>query len=107
MLPSLHGEYRKIYTGRADLHRYYSLLSPAAHVFDDACTRPQDEQNMYVRVDEEKVHSAEGLRALGIEVGGTISATIPRRSLPTAASSSPSFIDDKGACPSCSPCCAG
>ena len=72
ILPTLDGEYCTIYTrdGRTYTGTILSL-SPAAHVFDDAATRPRDEQNMYVRVDE-KVSSAGDVRALGIEVGDYI-----------------------------------
>ena len=43
-------------------------LSPAVHVEDDARSRPRDEKNMAVRLDE-RVHSREEVAALGIEAG--------------------------------------
>ena len=69
LLPTLDGEYCKIYTREGKVYTGTVLsLSPAAHVFDDAATRPRDEGNMYVRLDE-VVKTAEDVRALGIEVG--------------------------------------
>ncbi|MEI3138609.1 MAG: hypothetical protein V8T31_02975 [Lachnospiraceae bacterium] len=38
-------------------------LSPAVHVFDDANTRPRDEKNMAIRLDQE-VHSKKKTRWL-------------------------------------------
>lgn len=95
VLPSLHGEYCKIYTRDGRVYTGTILsLSPAAHVFDDARTRPQDEQNMYVRVDE-KVRSAEDVRSLGIEVGDYICYD-PKTVFTDSGFLKSRFIDDKG-----------
>ena len=72
----------------------YTCQSHSVHVFDDARTRPQDEQNMYVRVDE-KVHSAEDVRALGIEVGDYICYD-PKTVFTDSGFLKSRFIDDKG-----------
>ena len=95
ILPTLDGEYCTIYTrdGRTYTGTILSL-SPAAHVFDDAATRPRDEQNMYVRVDE-KVSSAGDVRALGIEVGDYICFD-PKTTVTPSGYLKSRFIDDKG-----------
>lgn len=95
VLPSLHGEYCKVYTRDGRVYTGTILsLSPAAHVFDDARTRPQDEKNMYVRLDE-KIHSAEDVRALGVEVGDYICYD-PKTVFTESGFLKSRFIDDKG-----------
>ena len=72
VLPSLDGEYCRIYTRSGKVYTGTILsLSPAVHVFDDANTRPRDEKNMAVRLDEE-VHSKEDVLSLGIQTGDFI-----------------------------------
>ena len=85
LLPTLDGEYCTVHTrdGRSYTGTVLSL-SPAVHVFDDAVSRPRDEENMFVRLDE-KVKTAADVRALGIEVGDYICYD-PRPSLPKAGS---------------------
>ncbi len=95
VLPSLDGEYCTVFT--RDGRRYTGTvlsLSPAAHVFDDARTRPRDAQNMYVRLDE-KVRSADDVRALGIDVGDYI-AYDPKTVFTESGFLKSRFIDDKG-----------
>ena len=94
-LPTLDGEYCTIFT--RDGRRYTGTvlsLSPAVHVFDDARTRPRDIQNMYVRLDE-KVRSADDVRALGIEVGDYI-AYDAKTVFTDSGFLKSRFIDDKG-----------
>ena len=94
-LPTLDGEYCTIFT--RDGRRYTGTvlsLSPAVHVFDDARTRPRDIQNMYVRLDE-KVRSADDVRALGIEVGDYI-AYDAKTVFTESGFLKSRFIDDKG-----------
>lgn len=94
-LPTLDGEYCTIFT--RDGRRYTGTvlsLSPAVHVFDDARTRPRDIQNMYVRLDE-KVRSADDVRALGIEVGDYI-AYDSKTVFTDSGFLKSRFIDDKG-----------
>ena len=94
-LPTLDGEYCTIFT--RDGRRYTGTvlsLSPAVHVFDDARTRPRDIQNMYVRLDE-KVRSADDIRALGIEVGDYI-AYDSKTVFTESGFLKSRFIDDKG-----------
>ena len=95
ILPTLDGEYCKIYTRAGKVYTGTILsLSPAVHVFDDASTRVRDEQNMAVRVDE-KVKSAEDVRALGIEVGDYVCFD-PKTVVTESGFLKSRFIDDKG-----------
>ena len=95
ILPTLDGEYCKIYTRDGRIYTGTVLsLSPAAHVFDDVLTRPRDEQNMAVRIDE-KVQNADEVRALGIEVGDYICFD-PKATVTQSGFLKSRFIDDKG-----------
>lgn len=69
LLPTLDGEYCRIYTRDGRVYTGTILSSsPAVHVFPDAASRTRDEDNMYVRLDEE-VSSSEDVKKLGIENG--------------------------------------
>ena len=69
ILPTLDGEYCRIRTREGKVYTGTILsLSPAAHVFDDVLTRPRDEKNLAVRIDE-KVRTREDVEALGICAG--------------------------------------
>ena len=95
LMPTLDGEYCKIYTREGKVYTGTVLsLSPATHVFDDAATRPRDEQNMYVRLDE-VVKTAEDVRALGIEVGDYVCYD-PKTTVTESGFLKSRFIDDKG-----------
>ena len=94
VLPSLDGEYCKIYTRSGKVYTGTILsLSPAVHVFDDANTRPRDEKNMAVRLDEE-VHSKEDALALGIQTGDYICYD-PKTIFTDSGFLKSRFIDDK------------
>ncbi|MBU5627058.1 M42 family metallopeptidase [Oscillibacter sp. MSJ-2] len=94
-LPTLDGEYCRIYTRDGRVYTGTILsLSPAAHVFDDALTRPRDEQNMYVRLDE-KVRNSADVQALGIEVGDYICVD-PKTTVTDSGFLKSRFLDDKG-----------
>jgi putative aminopeptidase FrvX len=95
LLPTLDGEYCTVYT-RSNGSYTGTILSqsPAAHVYDDAASRPRDEANMYVRLDE-KVRSADDVRALGIEVGDYICYD-PKTVITESGFLKSRFIDDKG-----------
>ena len=72
VLPTLDGEYCRIYTREGKVYTGTILsLSPAYHVFKDAATRPRDDQNMYVRLDV-PVYSRADVEALGIRRGDII-----------------------------------
>lgn len=95
ILPTLDGEYCTIPTrdGRSYTGTILSL-SPAAHVHDDANTRPREESTMAVRIDE-KVSSREDVVALGIEVGNYICFD-PKTVVTSSGFLKSRFIDDKG-----------
>ncbi|MEG2421803.1 MAG: M42 family metallopeptidase [Oscillospiraceae bacterium] len=95
ILPTLDGEYCKIYTRSGKIYTGTILsLSPAAHVFDDAKSRPRDEAGMAVRIDE-TVTSAEEVRALGMEVGDYVCFD-PKTVVTESGFLKSRFIDDKG-----------
>lgn len=72
IIPTLDGEYCKIYTKCGKVYTgTISSLSPAKHVFPDASTRPRNENEMYIRLDEE-VYSDDDVKKLGIESGDFI-----------------------------------
>ena len=61
ILPTLDGEYCRIHTRDGRIYTGTILsLSPAAHVFDDVLTRPRDEKNLAVRIDEVVEDRVEG-----------------------------------------------
>ena len=95
LMPTLDGEYCRIYTrdGRTYTGTILSL-SPPAHVFDDAATRPRDEQDMYVRLDE-TASTAQEVRDLGIEVGDYVCYD-PKTVVTESGYLKSRFIDDKG-----------
>ena len=87
ILPTLDGEYW-VYTGTI------LSLSPAAHVFDDAATRPRDEKNLAVRIDEQ-VKSKADVEALGICAGDYVCID-PKTTVTDSGFLKSRFIDDKG-----------
>lgn len=93
-LPSLDGEYCRIHTrdGKAYTGTILSL-SPSIHVFSDANTRPRDEENIYVRIDE-AVHSKEDVLALGIRPGDFVCYD-PKTIYTESGFLKSRFIDDK------------
>ena len=94
-LPTLDGEYCTIYT--RDGRRYTGTilsLSPASHVHDDAATRPRDEKNMAVRIDE-RVSTAADVAALGIRAGDFVCID-PKTMVTESGFLKSRFIDDKG-----------
>jgi len=95
ILPTLDGEYCKIYTRNGKVYTGTILsMSPAAHVYEDAKERPRNEDTMAVRIDE-KVKSAEDVRALGIEVGDYVCYD-PKTVVTESGFLKSRFIDDKG-----------
>lgn len=95
ILPTLDGEYCKIRTRDGKTYTSTILsLSPAVHVFPDSVTRPRDEDNMAVRIDE-KVQTAEEVRALGIEAGDYLFFD-PKTVVTPSGFLKSRFIDDKG-----------
>lgn len=94
LLPTLDGAYCTLYTraGKAYTGTVLSL-SPAAHVFDDAATRPRDEKNMAVRLDE-ALHSPEDAAALGIMTGDYLCLD-PKTVVTDSGYIKSRFLDDK------------
>ena len=94
LLPTLDGEYCRIYTRKGQVYTGTVLsLSPAVHVEDDARSRPRDEKNMAVRLDE-RVHSREEVAALGIEAGDYVCYEPKTQFTPSGFLKS-RFLDDK------------
>lgn len=95
LLPSLDGEYCNIYTRDGRVYTGTILSqSPAVHVFPDAATRPRDEKNMMVRIDE-RVTTMEETLALGIRSGDYVCYDPKTQITPNGFVKS-RFIDDKG-----------
>jgi putative aminopeptidase FrvX len=95
LLPSLCGEYCRIYTRDGKQYTGTILsLSPSVHVFDDAKSRPRDERNLYVRIDE-PVYSKEDVQKLGISAGDYICYD-PKTTFTPSGYLKSRFIDDKG-----------
>lgn len=94
LMPTLDGEYCRIYTRKGQVYTGTVLsLSPAAHVEDDAATRPRDEKNMAVRVDE-LVYSREDVEKLGIGVGDYVCYD-PKTEVTASGFIKSRFLDDK------------
>ena len=94
LMPTLDGEYCRIYT--RDGRQYTGTIlsrSPAAHVEDDSATRPRDEANMAVRIDE-LVHNKAEVAALGIRAGDYICYD-PKTTVTPSGFLKSRFLDDK------------
>ena len=94
LFPTLDGEYCRIYTRDGKVYTGTILsLSPAAHVEDDAHTRPRDDKNMAVRIDE-VVYSREDVAKLGIAPGDYVCYE-PKTEVTTSGFIKSRFLDDK------------
>ena len=72
ILPTLDGEYCKIYTRLGQVYSGTILSNaPASHVYEDAASLQREAKKMHIKLDEE-VHSAEDTRKLGILAGDYI-----------------------------------
>ena len=93
-LPTLDGEYCTVMT-RSGKRYSGTILSdvPASHVFPDARSKARDLDSLEVRLDE-KVRSAEDVKALGIENGDFIFFD-PKFTLTESGFLKSRFIDDK------------
>ena len=96
LMPTLDGDYCRI-SPRDGRGRVYTgtvlSLSPAAHVQDDAATRPRDEKNMAVRIDE-KVRTKADVEALGIAAGDYVCYD-PKTVVTESGFVKSRFLDDK------------
>ena len=93
-LPTLDGEYCTVLT--RDGKRYSGTFlskSPSVHVYADSATKPRDDANMYVRLDE-VVKTADDVRKLGIESGDYICID-PKTTVTESGFLKSRFIDDK------------
>ncbi|MCL2571958.1 MAG: M42 family metallopeptidase [Defluviitaleaceae bacterium] len=72
IMPTLDGEYCKIYTRWGNVYTGTILSnSPAVHVFEDATSLVREVRTMHVKLDEE-IKSSDDVRALGILPGDFI-----------------------------------
>ena len=93
-LPTLDGEFCTVITrGGKKYTGTFLSRSPSSHVYADAATKPRDEANMYVRLDE-VVKSDEDVRKLGIESGDYICID-PKTTVTESGFLKSRFIDDK------------
>ncbi|WHY88325.1 M42 family metallopeptidase [Neobacillus novalis] len=70
---SIEGEYCQIETSSAKVYTGTILMhQTSVHVYKDAGKAERNQENIEIRIDE-KVHTAEEVRALGIEVGDFVS----------------------------------
>jgi len=70
---SIEGEYCQIETSNGKKYTGTILMhQTSVHVYKDAGKAERNQENMEIRIDE-KVHNAEDIRALGIEVGDFVS----------------------------------
>jgi len=94
IMPTLDGEYCKIYTRWGDVYTGTILSnSPASHVYDNASSLARDADNMHVKLDEE-VHSAEDVKKLGILPGDFICYD-PKTMITENGFIKSRFLDDK------------
>jgi len=94
IMPTLDGEYCKIYTRSGKVYTGTILSnSPAIHVFDDATKLERNEENMSVRIDE-VVKNKEDVLKLGIN-NGDIIAYDPKTTITKSGFVKSRFLDDK------------
>lgn len=94
ILPTLDGEYCNIHTHSGHTYTGTILsLSPAIHVYPDACTRVRDDANMAVRIDE-TVYTKDDVKKLGIMAGDFVCYD-PKTLFTKSGYLKSRFIDDK------------
>ncbi len=92
--PTLDGEYCKIYTRTNKVYTGTILSNyPSAHVYPNAKTAPRDNDNMYVRLDE-NVTSQNDTKKLEIDNGDYI-AVDPKFTVTQSGYIKTRFLDDK------------
>ena len=95
IVPTLDSEYCKIRTRGGKIYTGTFLsTSAAAHVFEDSKSKPRDEKNMEIRIDE-VVKSKEDVLKLGIANGDFIFIE-PKTIITESGFIKSRFIDDKG-----------
>ena len=91
---SIEGEYCQIETSSGKKYSGTILMhQTSVHVYKDAGKKERNQENMEIRIDE-KVHSEEEVRALGIEVGDFVSFD-PRVELTPSGYIKSRHLDDK------------
>jgi putative aminopeptidase FrvX len=91
---SIEGEYCQIETSSGKKYTGTILMhQTSVHVYKDAGKAERNQENMEIRLDE-KVHNAEDIRALGIEVGDFVSFN-PRVELTPSGYIKSRHLDDK------------
>lgn len=94
LLPTLDGEYCRIHTRNGKVYTGTILsTSPSVHVFKDSRSKPRDEDNMYIRLDE-NVKNRKDTLALGIN-NGDIVAVEPKFVFTESGYIKTRFLDDK------------
>lgn len=94
ILNTYDGEYCSIFTRDDKVYRGTVLSkSPSTHVYEDANKRMRDENNMYIRIDE-NVFNKEDVRKLGIN-NGDIIAIDPKVEILESGFIKSRFLDDK------------
>jgi putative aminopeptidase FrvX len=91
---SIEGEYCQIETSSGKRYTGTILMhQTSVHVYKDAGKAERNQENMEIRIDE-KVHNAEDIRALGIEVGDFVSFD-PRVEITPSGFIKSRHLDDK------------
>ncbi len=94
IIPTLDGEYCKIYTRCKKVYTGTILsTSPAVHVYKDASEKKRDIENIEIRLDE-KVESREDVEELGIQTGDFVCYD-PKTVITESGFIKSRFLDDK------------
>jgi len=94
IMPTLDGEYCKLYTRWGDMYTGTILSnSPAVHVYEDATDLAREAKNMHVKLDEE-VKTLDDVKALGILPGDFICYD-PKAIITEKGFIKSRFLDDK------------
>ncbi len=94
LLPTLDGEYCKVYTRDGKVYSGTILsTSPSVHVYKDSRSKARDDENMYVRLDE-NVKTKNDTKNLGIS-NGDIIAIEPKFVYTESGFIKTRFLDDK------------
>lgn len=94
LLPTLDGEYCKVHTRSGKVYTGTILsTSPSVHVYKDSRSKTRDEDNMYIRLDE-NVKNKKDTLALGIN-NGDIVAVEPKFIFTESGYIKTRFLDDK------------
>ncbi len=97
LLPSFESSYVRIHTmGGGTLHGTLLLSNPSTHANNKAGSAERSVDSMYIRLDE-KVSTADDVRALGVRVGDIVAFEPKYRALPNGYIKS-HFLDNKAGC---------